>query len=85
MTSSETGLTRRAESRMQRLADYPGEGAPPPDVPCELLCEDHVGTYALPYGCVWTQGEWRNADTGAPVKAGVVGWRVRQGRGRAAR
>ncbi len=73
-------LTRQGEARMQRLADYPGEGVPPPETACDLLCEDHVGTYAIPYACIWAQGAWRNLVTGEPVKAGVVAWRVRQAR-----
>jgi hypothetical protein len=40
-----------------------------------LLCEDHVGTYALPYLCEWSGGVWRNLRTGEPVKCGVVAWR----------
>ncbi len=59
-----------------RLADFPGEGTPPADRRCELLCEDHVGTYTLPYLCHWSGDTWRSAETGEPVKAGVVGWRV---------
>jgi hypothetical protein len=70
-------LSPQGEARMMRLADYPGEGSPPPGADCDLLCEDHVGTYALPYACAWTEGTWRNLATGQPVMAGVVAWRVR--------
>jgi hypothetical protein len=68
-------MSKRAVARQQRLASYPGEGVPPADKACELLCEDHVGTYALPYLCYWS-GTWRSLQTGERVKAGVVGWRV---------
>lgn len=64
-------------ARQQRLASFPGEGVPPDGEPCELLCEDHVGTYTLPYLCLWSEGSWRNIKTGTPVKAGVVAWRRR--------
>jgi hypothetical protein len=69
--------SKRTAARNQRLADFPGEGTPPADLTCELLCEDHVGTYTLPYLCHWSGGTWRSAKTGEAVKAGVVGWRVR--------
>jgi hypothetical protein len=38
-----------------------------------------VGTYTLPYPCVWSDGTWRGVVTGEPVVAGVVGWRVKPG------
>lgn len=68
-------VSRRIAARMKRLDDYPGEGLPPPGTACELLCEDHVGTYALPYLCQWSDGSWRNIKTGEPVIGGVVAWR----------
>ena len=68
-------VSRRIAARMKRLDDYPGEGLPPPGTACELLCEDHVGTYALPYLCQWSDGTWRNIKTGEPVIGGVVAWR----------
>jgi hypothetical protein len=37
-------VSKRVAARQQRLAAFPGEGTPPGDVACELLCEDHVGT-----------------------------------------
>jgi hypothetical protein len=36
-------VSKRVAARQQRLAEFPGEGTPPGDVACELLCEDHVG------------------------------------------
>ena len=74
MDSHET--SKRVAARHQRLDAFPGEGTPPGDVACELLCEDHVGTYTLPYLCQWSNGTWRSVKTGEPVKAGVVAWRV---------
>jgi hypothetical protein len=69
-------VSKRVAARQQRLAAFPGEGTPPGDVACELLCEDHVGTYTLPYRCRWSNGAWQSVGTGQPVMAGVVGWRV---------
>jgi len=71
-----TGASKRIAARRLRLAAFPGEGTPPANQACELLCEDHVGTYTLPYPCYWAKGSWRSAKTGEPVKAGVVGWRT---------
>jgi hypothetical protein len=65
----------RIAARRKRLDNYPGYGTPPPGAACELLCEDHVGTYALPFLCQWSDGTWRNIKTGEPVLGGVVAWR----------
>jgi hypothetical protein len=73
MTSIKRG--GQISSRRKRLADFPGDGVPPIGEVCEILCEDHVGTYLLPYLCQWSGGTWRNMGTGAPVLAGVVAWR----------
>ena len=62
-------------NRQQRLDEFGEGGEPPAGEPVELLCEDHVGTYTLPYLCHWSDGTWRNASTEEPVKTGVVGWR----------
>jgi hypothetical protein len=52
------------------------QGAAPSGPALELLCEDHAGTYTLPYACRWRDGEWRNAKTGTVIQAKVVGWRT---------
>jgi hypothetical protein len=72
-----TGVSKRILARQKRLAAFPGTGTPPAAKACELLCEDHVGTYTLPYPCVWADGSWRSIATGEPVVAGVVGWRIK--------
>jgi hypothetical protein len=72
-------FSKQAEARGRRLAEFPGAGTPPAGTPCELLCEDHVGTYVLPYPCHWSDGTWRSLATTEPVKAGVVGWRIKLG------
>jgi SAM-dependent methyltransferase len=30
----------------------------------ELLCEDHVGTYVLPFLCRWSSGDWESVEIG---------------------
>ena len=63
-------------TREKRLAQFDGNGDPPPDQPVEVLCEDHSGTYQLPFACRWIDGHWRNDRTGGMVEATVVGWRL---------
>ena len=63
-------------TREKRLAQFDGNGAPPPDLAVEVLCEDHSGTYQLPFACRWIEGQWRNDRTGGALEATVVGWRL---------
>jgi hypothetical protein len=63
-------------TRERRLAEFNGEGQPPPNLPVQVLCEDHRGTYQLPFACVWVDGEWLNNESGGTVEATVVGWRL---------
>jgi hypothetical protein len=65
-------------TRERRLAEFNGEGQPPPDQPVQVLCEDHSGTYQLPFPCRFIDGTWRNHESGGAVEATVVGWRVRR-------
>ena len=67
----------QAQARQFRLDDFPGEGEPPVDAPCDVLCEDHVGTYRLPFPCAWAGDHWRNAQTGDPIEGEVVAWRLK--------
>ena len=62
-------------TRQQRIDAFTHEGAPPADQPLEVLCEDHVGTYRLPYLCRSTADGFRNERTGEPIEGRVVGWR----------
>jgi hypothetical protein len=62
-------------NRSARLADFITDGAPAPDTLVELLCEDHVGTYLLPYPCRSTAEGFRNERTGDFIQGWVVGWR----------
>ena len=66
-------------TRQERLAAFTSEGAPSVDQPFEVLCEDHVGTYVIPYPCRFADGAWRNAATGDEIQATVIGWRARGG------
>lgn len=69
-------VTRMA-TRQQRIDAFTHEGVPPADQPLEVLCEDHVGTYLVPFSCRWTGDDWTNVETGARIEARVIGWRVR--------
>jgi hypothetical protein len=63
-------------TREKRLAQFDGSGEPPPDVAVEVLCEDHSGTYQLPFACRLIEGRWHNHESGGPVEASVIGWRL---------
>jgi len=49
---------------------------PPPGLPVQVLCEDQSGTYQLPFVCHYTNGQWRNHESGGTLEAMVVGWRM---------
>jgi hypothetical protein len=63
-------------TRQERIDAFCHDGAPPTDQPLELLCEDHVGTYVLPFLCRWRDGVWRSLETDQCIEATVLGWRV---------
>ena len=63
-------------TREKRLAQFDGLGAPPPEIPVEVLCEDHSGTYQLPFACRFVDGHWLNNQSGDAVEATVIGWRL---------
>jgi hypothetical protein len=62
-------------TRSERINAFTHDGHPPTDQPLELLCEDHVGTYVIPFLCQWHNGTWRSVDTNDTIEATVVGWR----------
>src|SRR5947209_18460039 len=62
-------------TRERRLAEFDGEGAPPPGEPVQVLCEDQSGTYQLPFACSFADGHWRNHESGGALEAAVIGWR----------
>jgi hypothetical protein len=47
-------------------------GSSPNDQPLQILCEDHVGTYVIPFPCRWPDGLWENAKTSRRIEATVV-------------
>lgn len=63
-------------TREKRLAQFDGSGEPPPDQALEVLCEDHSGTYQLPFRCLYADGKWHNQQSGDVLDAAVVGWRL---------
>ncbi len=52
-------------TRTERLSDFTTDADPAPDSLVEVLCEDHVGTYLLPFLCRTTPDNFRNERTGA--------------------
>lgn len=63
-------------TREKRLAQFDGSGEPPQGQAIEVLCEDHSGTYQLPFPCVFFDGKWYNQKSGDTLEATVVGWRL---------
>jgi hypothetical protein len=63
-------------TRERRLAEFDGAGIPPTGLPVQVLCEDHSGTYQLPFVCHYDGGRWHNHESGGTLEATVVGWRV---------
>jgi hypothetical protein len=61
-------------TRQRRLSDF-NTTPPPADQPLQVLCEDHNGTYLLPYPCQWSEGGWRNCASNELIAVQVVGWR----------
>ena len=44
-----------------RLAEF-NQGSPPTGQQFLLLCEDHNGTYTLPFRCEWRDGAWYGVE-----------------------
>lgn len=63
-------------TRDERLAEFKAVADYPAGEQVRLLCEDHVGTYALPFPCVEQDRIWKNARTGEAIEADVIGWRT---------
>ena len=55
-------------ARQERIDAFIHEGSPPADQALEILCEDHVGTYVIPF-------YWQNAKTRRRIEVAVIGWR----------
>jgi hypothetical protein len=76
------GLSLRGEimpARTDRLAEFETAADPPPDTLVQLLCEDHVGTFLLPFLCRSTPDGFKNDRTGESIESDVVGWREPKG------
>jgi hypothetical protein len=62
-------------TRQARLDEFPSDAERPAGQLFEILCEDHNGTYALPFLCYWHEEGWWNAETKELIDAKVVAWR----------
>ncbi len=62
-------------TRQPRVGGFDSDGDPPTGYRMELLCEDHNGTYVLPFPCLWVDGVWRSTSTDLRIEAKVIGWR----------
>jgi hypothetical protein len=63
-------------TRAERLAEFRTDEEPRPGSEVELLCEDHRGTYVLPFPCHRAEGAWVNTNTDEEVEGDVIGWRA---------
>lgn len=63
-------------TREKRLSEFTTDREPPSDLAVQVLCQDHVGTYALPFLCRYDDQCWRNVRTGEQIEADVIGWRM---------
>ena len=61
-------------TREHRMAEF-NRTEPPANQPLELLCEDHCGTYVIPFACHFVNGEWRGVTRNQLIQAAVLGWR----------
>jgi hypothetical protein len=62
-------------TRAYRLAEF-SQDEPPPGQRLQVLCEDHNGTYLLPFKCEYRDGAWYGSNSIKPLDAKVVGWRT---------
>jgi hypothetical protein len=70
-------------SLSDRLSQFVTDREAPDGTAVEALCQDHVGTYVLPFPCRREGAAWYNSNTSAPLDCDVVGWREWQERPRA--
>jgi hypothetical protein len=59
----------------ERLAQFVTDREAPDGVAVEALCQDHVGTYVLPFPCRREGSAWYNGVTSAALDCDVIGWR----------
>jgi hypothetical protein len=65
-----------------RLAQFITDREAPDGTAVEALCQDHVGTYVLPFPCRRQGATWYNNLTSAVLDCDVIGWREWQERRR---
>ena len=63
-------------TRAERLAEFETACGPAMESLVEVLCEDLVGTYRLPFLCRRTPEGFVNARTRELIEVVVVGWRA---------
>ncbi len=61
--------------RSSRLAQFNQDTNPDTGEAVQVLCEDHIGTYTLPFLCRRTPDAWINIMTAMPIETVVIGWR----------
>ena len=62
--------------RNARISQFISDRLPSADSKVQVLCEDHVGTYTLPFLCRWTDGDgWMSSISQEVVEVAVLGWR----------
>ena len=44
-------------TRQERIDAFTHQGVPPANQPLEVLCQDHVGTYVIPFLCRSSSGQ----------------------------
>jgi hypothetical protein len=66
----------------ERLAQFVTDREAPDGAMVEALCQDHVGTYVLPFPCRRNGTEWFNYVTSTALDCEVIGWREWQERSR---
>src|SRR3979490_2902986 len=52
------GHEAKMATRQARLDAFPSDAERPDGQVFEILCEDHVGTYMLPFLCRWRDDDW---------------------------
>jgi hypothetical protein len=62
-------------TRSARIEQFIVDQDAPEGALAALLCQDHVGTYTIPFPCRRSDGAWLNARTDERIEVEVVGWR----------
>jgi hypothetical protein len=66
-------------TKSDRLSQFTTDREAPDGTLVEALCQDHVGTYVLPFPCRRDGATWYNDLTSAALDCDVIGWRELQG------